>query len=120
LRWVLRAERWARVTGACFVCAESFGALDPVPCEALFRWEVPFQGTEFTVCHSSRPKSQVLREPPVTEPALQVIMKWDNSHSGAGILRALLTLKWSHNCVNLRTPVPLLLRVLGLTTHIPI
>ena len=89
----LKALRWASVTGSLLGCDEERGALDLEPCVALF--SELLHGAEFTMCHSFRPRSYVLREPPATEPVLYVVMKCNRSHSGMGICRFSWILKWS-------------------------
>ena len=61
--------------GAHFEREAPGGAFDLEPWMALFMWAVPCHGMPLTICHSSRPNSQVLREPLPTELALRVVMK---------------------------------------------
>ena len=67
-------RRWARVTGACLASEAPGGAFVLEPWMALLSWDALCNGAIFTMCHSSRPKIQVLREPPPIEPAPRVAM----------------------------------------------
>jgi len=88
------------------------GAFDLEPWMALFRWVVPWQWHAVTICHSSRPNSQVLKESLPTELAPQVVMN-EKTALGAGILKGLGILKESQNCVKHTRPAPLVAEGFG-------
>src|SRR5882672_1303081 len=67
-RLFLKARRWASVTGGLLGREVEIGAMDDDPWMALFRWVAPFHSTPLIMCHSCKPRSQVLKGPPLTEP----------------------------------------------------
>ena len=97
--WLLGLELWHIVNLTPWLGAGHLKrtAQECVPCETHFKCAALSQGAKFTTCHNSRPNSHNLIAPMPTEPAPVVAMKYEQSHSGAGIHRSLGMLIASQN-----------------------